>query len=63
MCVRARVYDVCHVCGSVWACVRGVCRPPHVCTCMQYVCAGKSLKLPPSENLMSWVKQPNPGVL
>lgn len=27
------------------------------------LCAGKSLKLPPSENLMSWVKQPNPGVL
>lgn len=49
--------------GSVWARVQGVCRHQHVYICMQYVCVAKSLKFPPSENLMSWVKQPSPGML
>lgn len=62
-CVCARLCSGCAWAGgSVWTCAGGVrAVAPHVCTCMQSVCAGKSLKLPPSENLMSWVKQPNPG--
>ena len=57
VCRMCAMYMV--VCGPACGVCAGICTCTYVCS----VCVGKSLKFPPFENLMSWVKQPSPGML